>query len=1110
MEPHHATLPGGIVRMKCLLRLLAFFVLAQSSFAQGITYLRIGRPLIEAQLKLSTDGPKERVRALRKQFEKAGCPQLIEQAVPKEDVPNLICVLPGREEGTIVIGASLDYLPEDSSTPARWGALAMLPLMTESLNLVPHQFTLMFVAFSGREHGLRGSNWYVEQLPEPQRQTIWAMVDLDALGKTPPVYTLGQADKALATWMQVAAHSLRLPSPPPVDPTTIDRRLQNGVSTVRTDDLWVNAKPFVEKGVPAITVQSATPEMLPALRRQGAISEEVKGIGFDLDAYENTYRLLCVYALYLDRNLGPPRLEPGLYTGKIIDAASVLGRGGQVDVAVQIDRFTTRAELSRYEAILKKSGQVALAEALSTETKGTYRFGMNLAFGARAIVAQRAGDRPSVLILGTRMKRQASTGLEYQFVAIKLIPDRQGMGSGQFCDMVRLRFNRNHEPEVDDCGHVPDEILQVRLDSPRTAAKVEVAGAAMPQGAESSSARSSTASAATPSNSQAPTGSSSQTATAAASGATGATPASTTASTPPAATSEPSAATFKTKAQLVQLDVVATDAQGKPVLGLQQSDFTVLEDGVPQQVGVFEPHAPGIRNAESAPAPDIKLPPNTFTNRVTAPPVEGTLNILLLDVWNTPVTDQAYARKQAIEFLKTLPKGKPLAIFVLGSKLSMVQGFTDDSSTLVAAAEKVLNERSTLLTTEAERQSQQGFTDSIARNALPGLAATGAPAEAIKALQTGGGVDVGSAQARTRSEAVTEAERTAQRVSVTLAAFLATARSVSSYPGRKNLVWLSGSFPVTLKPTAADFNRISIGSTSSAPGQAVRENFLEAIRAVATALAAARIAVYPVDVRGIQTSGVDLSLGAAESGTFAGTGEPTQFGRNLNSQSEARFSDRSSMKEVAEQTGGEVIAGNDVRGAIGRALDDGSTYYALAYVPAKDNLSKEFRKIEVKTNRPGLKLAYRPGYFPNSALDTASAKANPLIVALQPGVPDATVIPLTVEVLPPDDRAKKTRITSTIDIHGLEFAETVDHRHRGVLDCVAVAFSLEGVPVAQASNRVDVTLPAGEYETIVQNGLTVRQEIELAPGRYALRLGVMDRGTQAIGTLTIPVTIPAK
>ena len=59
-------------------------------------------------------------------------------------------------------------------------------------------------------------------------------------------------------------------------------------------------------------------------------------------------------------------------------------------------------------------------------------------------------------------------------------------------------------------------------------------------------------------------------------------------------------------------------------------------------------------------------------------------------------------------------------MFALSKKLVMVQGFTDDSATLVAAAEKVLNDRSFLLTTEADRLQFLGSTDAVTRLALPG------------------------------------------------------------------------------------------------------------------------------------------------------------------------------------------------------------------------------------------------------------------------------------------------------------------------------------------------------------------------------------------------------
>jgi VWFA-related protein len=1093
--------------MKCLVRLLVLVTLATLSSAE-IVYLRVDRPLIEEHLKLAQDGEAERVHTLRDLFHRAGCSQVLEQQVPKEESPNLICLLPGDEEGTIIVGASLDYPSQEANNPGRWATLSMLPLLAESLSSVQHRFTLMFVAFTGHEHGMRGANWYLSQLTEAQRKPIQAMIDLDNLGKTPAVYALAQSDNTLANWLKVAAVSLRLPTPPRIDAGTANLLLQNGVLAVKDEDLWANAKPFEHDHIPAITVQSASRAMLPTLRQQGSFPARVTGTGFDMDAYEDTYRLMCVYVLYLDRNLSRPPVEPGIYSGKIIDTAGVFSTS-PIELSVKIGRFSTSGEMSRYEQLLQKGGQEALAEALQNENeKGNYRFELSLAYGAKIVALQNSGKSPYVLLVGTRVKQKGSTSQDYRFTAIKLTLDSKGGGDGSFYNSVKLRFNKKHELEIEDFGSKPDDIRQVQLQQPslpRTTPATAVAAATGPANVPDSVNA--------PATSAAPAVAATQASSeAAAPSATGSAAAS--ANMPPAvnvpkassATQEASVATFHTEAQLVQLDVSVTDSSGRPITGLQRSDFTVLEDGQPQEIRAFEPHLPNtVQAAKSAAAPKLSLPPNTFTNQVAAPP-EGPLSILLMDLWNTPVTDQAYARKQTIEFLKTLPPGKTVAMFVLGSRLTLVQGFSDDPETLVASAEKVMNETSLLLRTDSERQQFQGAADDVGRIARPNIP-PGAPASAAANINSGNSLDFGHAQARQRTNAMMEADRTADRVYTTLDALSALARSVSSYPGRKNLIWLSGSFPIRLKPSAAGLMQLNGGSFAPTTGLETAPNFPAALRVATRALATARIAVYPIDVRGIQMSGVDISVSAGASASFAGTSNPQAFGQNLSTQSASRFEDRSSMKEVAEQTGGEVLAGNDVRGSIGRAMDDGSTYYGIAYTPARSDKSQEFRKIEVKVNRSGLKLAYRPGYFPSGSQAGEPPKAHPLIVAMQPGVPPSTVVPLTVVVLPPDATNKKTRITYTIDIRGMDFADTPEHRKRAIIDCIAVAFTKQGAPVGQISNTMDATLPMSDYESALRKGLVVPQELELPPGEYILRLGVMDHGSQKIGTLDAPLTV---
>jgi VWFA-related protein len=1109
--------------MKCFRYLLVLGALATISRADSITYVRVHKQLIEEHLKLAHDGEAERIRTLRNLFRKAGCPQVLEQEVPKEEFPNLVCLLPGDEEGAIIVGASLDYAPEEAQNPARWSTLALLPLLAESLSPVPHRFTLMLVAFTGHEHGIRGATWYLSQLTEAQRKPIRAMIDLDNLGRTPAVYALAQSDKTLANWLQVAAFSLQLPTPPMVDASTANLPLQNGVLAVKDEDLWANAKPFEREHIPAISVQSATPPMLPALRQHGSLPDRVTGAGFDLDTYEDTYRLMSVYVLYLDRNLGRPLVEPGIYSGKIIDTAGVFS-SSPIELSVKIAHFTSAGELNRYEQILQ-GGQDALAEALADENeKGNYRFGLNLAYGAKIVLLQNSGKEPHVLLLGTRLKPKGSTSHDYRFTAIRLNLDGKGNGDGLFYNSVKLRFNKKHELEIEDFGSKPDDIRQVRLEQPslpRTTPATAVASATAPANVPASGNAPATATQPAPANTSASMASPAVSAGQSASEGAPASPPAigstvVSANIPPGvnppkastAAQEASIATFHTEAELVQLDVSVTDSTGRPITGLQQSDFTVLEESQPQVIRAFEPHMPNtVQAAKSAAVPKLNLPPNTFTNQVSAPP-EGPLSILLVDLWNTPVPDQAYARKQTIEFLKTLPPGKTIAMFVLGSKLTLVQGFSDDPATLVASAEKIMNERSLLLRTDAERQQFQGAADDVGRNARPNIPA-GAPASTLADVNTGNSLDFGSAKARQRTNAMMESDRTAERVFTTLDALSALARSVSSYPGRKNLIWLSGSFPIRLKPSAAGLMQLNGGSFAPTTGLETAPNFPAALRVATQALATARIAVYPIDVRGIQISGVDLSVSAGASTTFAGTDHPEAFGQNLNAQSATRFEERSSMKEVAEQTGGEVLSGNDVRGSIGRAMDDGSTYYAIAYTPARNEKNQEFRKIEVKINRTGLKLAYRPGYFPNGKPEGAAPKTHPLIVAMQPGVPASTVIPLTIEVLPPDSTNKKVRINYTIDIRGIEFADTPEHRKRAVIDCIAVAFTKQGAPAGQISNTMDATLPLAEYNSALKTGLTVHQELELPPGQYDVRFGVMDHGSQKLGTLDAPLTVVA-
>jgi len=83
------------------------------------------------------------------------------------------------------------------------------------------------------------------------------------------------------------------------------------------------------------------------------------------------------------------------------------------------------------------------------------------------------------------------------------------------------------------------------------------------------------------------------------------------------------------------------------------------------------------------------------------------------------------------------------------------------------------------------------------------------------------------------------------RAKLTLDALRVIARHVSGYPGRKNLLWLSAAFPLSIMPDA------SVTMVARFSGM---RNTGEELTAVASALTDAQIAVYPVDPRGWRPS----------------------------------------------------------------------------------------------------------------------------------------------------------------------------------------------------------------------------------------------------------------
>ena len=523
-------------------------------------------------------------------------------------------------------------------------------------------------------------------------------------------------------------------------------------------------------------------------------------------------------------------------------------------------------------------------------------------------------------------------------------------------------------------------------------------------------------------------------------------------------TSQQPAPVFKASSRLVVVDVVVSNGNGEPVHNLTTRDFTVLEDGKPQTIVSFDEQRPDTK-AKIATA-SLNLPANVYTNYTTRTE-PGALTVLLFDGLNTDPQDFTYAKNEMLSFLKKLPPGRKVALYTLGSQLRMVQDFTEDSDQLTAVAQHLSTQPNPAYT----NSKQLSATKAEVRESAPKM-----PARTLRSLMMFLNEDY-SGKLETRSVD-------------TLDALTQLARAMAVLPGRKNLIWISGGFPFDI--------------TSNAPQ----------LQKVAALLAATRIAVYPVDTRGVMTLTADGSTRSSE--LYAPV--QTQSYETLSGQNAENLGIVETMKDMAMLTGGHAyINRNDLDAAMADGMRTGANYYTLAYRPGNANWNGKFRKIAVKATRSDLKLLYRSGYY--ALLDPLSSKQDPdrvVAVAMQPDVPISTQLIMKARVVPPQEAGQPAAIDMLIDAHALSFNEGPDKQKTPTLQFVAIVWDENGKQADSFSVGFNPTLTPPQMEGLLQTGVQLHRELSLKPGSYHIRLGVMDRLSDRIGTLDVPLTIEAK
>jgi VWFA-related protein len=481
---------------------------------------------------------------------------------------------------------------------------------------------------------------------------------------------------------------------------------------------------------------------------------------------------------------------------------------------------------------------------------------------------------------------------------------------------------------------------------------------------------------------------------------------------------------LRTSTRLVQVNVIVHD-KNAPVANLTKDDFILTDRGRPRKIDVFSVES----TAGSAKSAD-PLPPNTFSNRQTgagsAPP---NVVIVLLDGRNTRFEDQANAKRQLIRFLAGVDPKDRIAIYTFSNKLRVLCDFTDSPE----ARQKIL-------------AKFRGSTGSDVIDAHPDPSNTG---DAI--------IDQFVDQSNLTFANAAQSDSAA----ATLGAFAAIAGHVADLPGRKTLVWLTGSLPMSLAGAAKAFNR-------------------------------ANLAVYPVDARGLV--GMPGSLTA-----FAPSA------RTPPSVAAFRPAGLQTMQELADRTGGRAFYNaNDLSGAIRTALEDSSTTYTLGFYLDSQSLDGKFHELKVQVSRPGLSVRYKREYLAaKEAPAPADESERNLSNALESPL-ESSNVPLEATV---GANGESLKISWTIDVHNLQLQQEGDVSN-GAVNVFFVQKDETGkvLDMAQEAYDVHVRLKKGDYESYLRTKMTHSKVLELKKDAKTLRILVADRTNGAVGSLIVPLS----
>ena len=521
---------------------------------------------------------------------------------------------------------------------------------------------------------------------------------------------------------------------------------------------------------------------------------------------------------------------------------------------------------------------------------------------------------------------------------------------------------------------------------------------------------------------------------------------------------------FRSGTALVSVDVVVRDDSGAVVRGLTAADFTITEDGRPQQIQTFTfqeiaPVPPGASPPPPALLADLEerlleevqrtasaSPAAASTPQAPAGAFGGRrLLALVFDLSSLQPEDVQRAVDSARDFVEREMDGSDLvAVVSIGSTLDVLTDFTGDVEAVRAALAALAYSDGTATPPPAPSTAE---TDEAA-------AAAGEIADGDET-----GFDTFNNDVRLR--------------------LLKTlADTLGAVEQKKAVLYFSAGMERT-----GDDNQVEL-------------------RAAINAAVRSHVAFYPVDARGLQAMvpGGDASRRSAGGvGLFSG--------RNVERQFASLFASQDTLASLAEDSGGRAFTdSNDFGEAFAAARRDLSSYYLIGYSTSNTTPDGRFRRIEVRVARRGVRVEARAGYYADrdfahtnrrdreALLEeelNAAVSATDLPVLLGTGWyrqrPDRFYVPIALAVPGSSIQVAAGGDEVSLDIRGV----VRDEQGRAV-----------------GTLRDTLELPAGPGPTLAGRQVLYQSGVTLPPGRFSVKVVVRENVHGRIGSFEAPVVVP--